>query len=164
MEYKPYGVLEERVKRRTFREHCFKILYCLCFHPEDAVNEQLEGYMQLPFEKEEDAQGNIEVLHESNLSDKEMDEVQDKVKKVYASLADVDVKLIDVTHGWKLERIGKVELTILRLATYEMEYDDDVPTKVAINEAVELSKKFGGEDSKSFVNGILSKLAKKDGE
>ena len=55
---------------------------------------------------------------------------------------------------------GKVELTILRLALYEMKYDEDVPVKVAINEAVELAKKFGGDDSSSFVNGILGKIAK----
>jgi N utilization substance protein B len=54
--------------------------------------------------------------------------------------------------------MGKVELTILRLALFEIQYDEDVPEKVAINEAVELAKKFGGDDSPSFVNGILAKL------
>ena len=54
--------------------------------------------------------------------------------------------------------MGKVELTILRLALYEIKYDDDVPEKVAINEAVELAKKFGGDDSPAFINGILAKL------
>ena len=59
-----------------------------------------------------------------------------------------------------LTRIGKVELTILRLAIYEALYDDDVPAGVAINEAIELAKKYGGDDSPSFVNGILGKLTK----
>ena len=54
--------------------------------------------------------------------------------------------------------MGKVELTILRLALYEIKHDDDVPEKVAINEAVELAKKFGGDDSPAFINGILAKL------
>ncbi len=63
-----------------------------------------------------------------------------------------------MTQGWKKNRIGKAELTIIRLAFYEMKYDEDVPVSVAINEAVELSKKFGGEDSAGFVNGILAKM------
>jgi len=60
--------------------------------------------------------------------------------------------------GWRLNRIGRVELNILRLAVYEMKYDEDIPEKVAINEAVELAKKFGGDKSSSFINGVLAKL------
>ena len=65
----------------------------------------------------------------------------------------------ETAEGWKVSRMGKVDLTILRLAVYEMKYDEDVPVKVAINEAVELSKKFSGDDSPAFINGILGKLA-----
>ena len=54
--------------------------------------------------------------------------------------------------------MGKAELTILRLAVYEMKYDEDIPVGVAINEAVELAKKFGSEEAPAFVNGILAKL------
>ena len=61
--------------------------------------------------------------------------------------------------GWKTSRMGKVDLTILRLASYEVLFDEDVPAKVAINEAVELAKKFGGDDSPSFINGVLGKVA-----
>lgn len=56
--------------------------------------------------------------------------------------------------------MSKVDLNLLRLAVYEMKYDEDVPVKVAINEAVEISKIFGGDDSSSFINGILGKVAK----
>ena len=62
--------------------------------------------------------------------------------------------------GWKLERIGKSDLSILRLGVYEMLYDDDIPVGVAINEAVELAKSFGENESASFINGILGKLAR----
>lgn len=55
--------------------------------------------------------------------------------------------------------MNKVDLTILRLASYEILWDEDIPTSVAINEAVELAKKFGGKDSSSFVNGVLAKIA-----
>ena len=67
--------------------------------------------------------------------------------------------LSEAARGWTLSRIGKVELTILRLAVYEMHFDDDIPVKVAINEAVELAKIFGGDDTPGFINGVLAKLA-----
>ncbi|MBO6015159.1 MAG: transcription antitermination factor NusB, partial [Lachnospiraceae bacterium] len=62
--------------------------------------------------------------------------------------------------GWTMERMGKVDLTILRLAVYEMKMDDTIPVSVAINEAVELAKKFGQDESPSFVNGVLAKFTK----
>ena len=61
--------------------------------------------------------------------------------------------------GWDTGRMSKVDLTILRLAVYEICYDEDVPTGVAINEAVELAKKFGQDASFGFVNGVLAKFA-----
>ena len=66
------------------------------------------------------------------------------------------------TKGWKTTRMSKVDLTILRLAVYEMKWDSDVPEGVAINEAVELAKRFGGESSSAFVNGVLGKIAKQE--
>ena len=60
--------------------------------------------------------------------------------------------------GWTTERMGKIELTILRLAIYEIKFDEDVPAGVAINEAVEIAKKFGQEESAGFVNGVLAKF------
>lgn len=62
--------------------------------------------------------------------------------------------------GWTTQRMAKVDLTILRLAVYEIVFDDDVPTGVAINEAVELAKRFGQEESSGFINGVLAKFAK----
>ena len=67
-------------------------------------------------------------------------------------------------NGWKTKRMSRVDLTALRLAVYELKYDKDVPTGVAINEAVELAKRFGGETSGSFVNGILGKIANSESE
>ena len=58
--------------------------------------------------------------------------------------------------------MSRVDLTILRLAVYELKFDEDVPLGVAINEAVELAKKFGGDDSSAFINGILGKIGKKE--
>ena len=77
-----------------------------------------------------------------------------------AVLPEIDEKIAGAAKGWKLERIGKSDLSILRLGVYEMLYDDDIPVGVAINEAVELAKSFGENESASFINGILGKLAR----
>lgn len=70
----------------------------------------------------------------------------------------IDTILTDYLKGWKIERLSKVDREVLRLAVYEMIFRDDVPPKVVINEAIELSKHFGTEESGKFVNGVLGKL------
>ena len=77
---------------------------------------------------------------------------------------EIDALLNETSNGWKTKRMSRVDLTALRLAVYELKYDKDVPTGVAINEAVELAKRFGGETSGSFVNGILGKIANSESE
>jgi len=66
----------------------------------------------------------------------------------------------DNTEKWDTTRMGKVELTVLRLAVYEMLFDDDIPANVAINEAVEIAKAYGQDNSGGFVNAILAKILK----
>ena len=86
--------------------------------------------------------------------------IEKKYAHIIEKLPEIDKALEDTAEGWKVSRMGKADLTILRLAVYEMEYDEDVPVGVAVNEAVELSKKFGGDESPAFVNGILGKIGK----
>ena len=74
-------------------------------------------------------------------------------------IPEIDEKLNQAAAGWKTKRMGKVELTILRLALYEMLHDDAIPEKVSINEAVELAKRFSGEEGPAFINGVLGKIA-----
>jgi transcription antitermination protein NusB len=69
-----------------------------------------------------------------------------------------------LTKGWKINRISKVDLSILRLSIYEISFMDDIPFNVSVNEAVELAKKYSGEDSGSFINGILGKVTKAQAE
>lgn len=83
----------------------------------------------------------------------------EKFDHIKERIDEIDEKINQVAKGWKTERMGKADLAILRLAVYEMLYDEDVPVKVAINEAVELAKKYGGDESPAFVNGILGKIA-----
>lgn len=74
---------------------------------------------------------------------------------------EIDEIIHEIAIGWKLERMPKVDLSILRIAIYEMLYRKDIPHSVSINEAVELAKQFGGERSSAYINGMLGTLAKR---
>lgn len=131
------------MKRSEIRENIFKILFCTQFHSEQEIPVQIDSY--------------FEELTELTEADRAY--MEEKSGRIRALLSELDEKINSVSRGWKTGRMGKAELAILRLGVYEMLYDDEIPVKVAINEAVELSKKYGGEDAPSFVNGILGKLA-----
>ena len=87
------------------------------------------------------------------------DYIREKYENIASKLPEIDEAINKETTGWNTSRIAKVDLTILRLAIYEIKYDETVPTGVAINEAVELAKKFGQDGSPAFVNGVLAKFA-----
>lgn len=144
--------------RREAREHCFKMLFCQDFYPAEEKEEQLGRYFEAPAEDVTDQSGADEMLHQVNVPEEDRRKLEDRVEKIMARIPELDREIDRVAEGWKTRRMGKVELTILRLAVYEMKDDGEIPEKVAINEAVELAKKFGGDDSPAFVNGILAKL------
>lgn len=132
------------MNRSKIREEVFKLL----FRVEFVEKEEMEEQAQLFFEDEE------------NATEENQAEIKAKVDAIVADLDSIDAKINEKISGWDTGRIGKVELTILRLAVYEIDKDDNVPTSVAINEAVELAKKFGQDNSASFVNGVLAKIVK----
>ena len=132
--------------RRVLREHIAQMLFGVEFHEKDDIEEQAQGY--------------IEGLEEC--TDKDAEYMLTKLKKIVDVIDDIDKVIEEASVGWKLNRMNKLDLTVLRLAVYEIQYDEDIPDKVAINEAVELAKKFGGESSPSFVNGILAKIVSKE--
>lgn len=144
--------------RREAREHCFKMLFCQDFYPAEEKEGQLERYFEAPLEDVTNEDGVDEVLHEVSLKDEDKKNLEKRVEKIMVRIPELDEKINTVAEGWKTGRMGKVELTILRLAVFEMKDDEEIPEKVAINEAVELAKKFGGDDSPAFVNGILAKM------
>ena len=146
------------MSRRNLREHCFKLLFCISFHSKEEYDEQIESYMEQIEEIEEIEDNKKEIVHKVNLSKEDEKVVKDMVEDILLHLKEIDEVLSKATLNWKLERLGKVELTILRIACYELNYDEDVPEKVAANEAVEIAKKFGGDDSFGFINGILAKV------
>lgn len=131
------------MKRRELREHIFEILFRVEFMNEEDMKEQMELF--------------FEDLEEAKTSD--VDYIKNKYLAVREKMQLIDIMIDEKSTGWKTNRMGKVELTILRLAVYEMLFDDDVPATVAINEAVELAKKYGGDDTPAFINGVLAKLA-----
>lgn len=144
--------------RREMREHCFKMLFGVDFYPTEETAGQIEQYFNSPEEDDAATDGSLEIIHRVDMKDEERVFLIDRVQGIAEKIPELDEKINQVAQGWKTNRMGKVELTILRQALYEMLYDSEVPEKVAINEAVDLAKKFGGSDAPAFVNGVLAKL------
>lgn len=131
------------MSRSELREHIFKMIFGIEFSSEEQVEEQLLLYLdQL-----------------EDVSEKDYSYMLEKAKAVVAHVSEIDQMINETSTGWKTNRMNKVDLSILRLAVYEMKMDEDVPVKVAINEAVELGKRFSGDEGPSFINGVLGKLA-----
>lgn len=128
--------------RRALRENIFRILFKVEFNSIDEMKEQIDF--------------SVDTIEGIEPDDEQY--IVDKTNKIISLIDEIDGIIEDISSGWKIERIGKAELAILRLAIYEMKYDGDVPFKVAINEAVELARTYCGEDARSFINGLLAKI------
>jgi transcription antitermination protein NusB len=131
--------------RREQREQVFKLLFRAEFHDSEAMEEQKDFFCTENDEMDP-------------ASEKEIIYITEKAKAILDQKEEIDQAIDGVATGWKTNRMGKVELSILRLAYYEMKNEESVPTSVAINEAVELAKSYGQEEAASFVNGVLAKL------
>lgn len=90
--------------------------------------------------------------------EKDLSYIAEKYGRIQEKLSEIDRLINEKTEGWSLGRMGKVEVTLLRLGAYEILFDQDVPDSVAINEAVELAKRYGQDNSGSFVNAVLAKF------
>ena len=128
--------------RRELRENVFKMLFRVEFHEEGEMTGQL-GMMDDELE---------------NIKEEDAAYINDKCSDIISKIPELDEAINASTTGWKTSRMGKVDLSIIRLAVYEIKYEEDVPAKVAINEAVELAKLYGTDNSASFVNGVLAKF------
>ncbi|GAB6170322.1 transcription antitermination factor NusB [Clostridium carnis] len=98
--------------------------------------------------------------YEMNLKTIDLEYIKEILQKIQENMDIIDSKIESTLTNWKLDRISKVNLTILRIAIGEMLFLDDVPEKVAINEAIEITKKYSDEKSVSFINGVLDKAFK----
>ena len=133
------------MKRREQREQIFALLFRVEFNTPEEMDEQVSMYVD-------------EMKEVEPLSEKDEEYIIGKYKKILERIEEIDGILNEASKTWKTSRMSRVDLTVLRLAVYEMKFDEDIPEKVAINEAVELAKKFGRDESPAFINGVLAKL------
>ena len=129
--------------RREIRELIFKMVFRVEFHDEEEIPEQLRLFM--------------DTLESAGEEDRAY--IEHKVQDILTHLEEIDAIIDSSAQNWKTSRMAKVELTLIRLAVYEIRYEEDIPTGVAINEAVEVAKSYGEENSPAFVNGVLARIA-----
>lgn len=130
--------------RSAMRENAFKLIYSLEIQNTENLQEQVELFFESNGIENEETKKYINdiILGINNNKEQILNDIEKNLKE-----------------DWKLSRISKMDLSILKLAIYEIKYND-IPYKVAINEAVELAKKYGEDKSKNFVNGILASIVK----
>lgn len=132
--------------RHEQREQLFKLLFRVEFNTPDEMPEQVKLFFQ---------------DDEIEYTEKAMEAIQNKYASIQEKLPEIDKQLNEKADGWNTERMGKVELTVLRIAVYEILFDEDIPDTVAINEAIEIAKQYGQAASGGFVNAVLAKFVNK---
>lgn len=139
----------KKTPRRAERSLAFQVLYSLAFTPAETLDEVAKAFCKAPEQGPSPSKSTVPQGFAWEL-----------VEGVWTNQAELDRHLASFSQNWRIERMGKVEITLLRLALFEMLYRTDIPPKVTINEAIELSKHFGDDNSRGFVNGILDAAAK----
>ncbi|MBR3173892.1 MAG: transcription antitermination factor NusB [Eubacterium sp.] len=128
------------MKRSEIRENILKLIYLDDFHDKEELNTQFSLYFD----------------GKDGFTEKDKTYIIDKANKILDNKETIDQEIESVSNKWKVDRMDKVDKAILRLAYYEIKMDEEIPDKVAVNEAVELSKKYSSDASPKFINGILS--------
>ena len=131
------------MSRKKSRENAFKCVFQLGFENEYNLNNMIES-----------------LTDESVIDDEQKEYILSVFMGVSNNLKEIDSIILNNLKGWTIDRISKVDLAVLRLAIYEIKYDENIPYKVSVNEAVELAKEYGDDKSQSFVNGLLAKVQK----
>ena len=131
------------MNRRSLREQVFKLLFRVEFVEKEEMEEQCRLFLE---------------HEEVEMTEEDKNHIVEKFSAIHDKLEEIDLLINEKAKGWSTERMGKVDVTIIRLAVYEMKFDETVPVGVAINEAVELAKKFGQDESAGFINGVLAKF------
>ncbi len=130
------------MNRREIREQIFKMLFQAEFYESGEMDEQIQISM--------------DELEETNEGKRNY--IEQKLRRIYSLREEIDALINEKATGWKTGRMAKVDLTLIRLAVYEIRYEENIPAGVAINEAVELAKVYSSDGAPSFVNGVLAKL------
>lgn len=134
-------------KRRRGRICCLQILYSMDFNQYSSLDELLNLFWENMEEVEPDVKQFAEDIVRGTI----------KEQKV------IDELISKCTQNWELERICPVDRNVLRFATFELLFRDDIPPKVTLNEAIDIGKDFGSEDSGRFINGVLDRIAREKG-
>jgi N utilization substance protein B len=140
------------MKRRVAREIALQSLYQMEMN-EVSIQEAVASAVH---EAENDNEAELDVAGEKLSSEY----IFELVEGTYTHKQNIDEMLEEYLKGWQMDRLSRIDREVLRLAVYEMVYRDDVPPKVVVNEAIELSKHFGTDESGKFVNGVLGKMIK----
>jgi len=136
------------MKRSLIRERIFVLIFMSEFNSPEDMPEEIRLYLDSP---------------EGKADPGSRAEIEEKTGRVLKLIPEIDGIIEKHSDKWSVSRMGKVELSILRLAVFEILYDDTVPEKVAINEAVELAKKYGQDNAGKYVNGVLAGIVKENG-
>lgn len=135
------------MNRRTARNHAFRLVFQLSFHELEELDNLIQYYLE-SIEKDEE------------LDEKNKSFIIEETKSTAGCLNELDSYIAKYSQGWDISRVFKADLAIMRLAAYELLYRADIPASVSISEAVLLAKEYGSDNSSSFINGILGKIAK----
>lgn len=135
------------MSRIIAREHILKILYQVDFHEDYTLDEVINIH--------------LENCVKDKLSDDDIAFITNEVEGSRQHLEEIDEIIGHASKGWKLNRMSRLDLTILRLAVYEIKFATEIPTNVAINEAINLAKKYSGDHAPSFINGVLGNIVNK---
>lgn len=138
-----------RMNRREAREKCIKVLYQIDLSA-NSIEEWIASVLECDGDTDE--------------PDVDTQFLRELVDGVLENLEAIDTEIRDATLRWSPDRLGKVELAILRLGVYEILHRPDIPEAVTVNEAVELAKEYGSEESARFVNGVLAGVIKRNRE
>lgn len=141
--------------RREARDTAMTLLYSFQFH-RDNPSSQVDYFNE--DKKRQILKNDEDRMEVTSLSDKDFNYIDDVVNGVIKNEDEIDELITKFSRDWAFGRIPKTDIAILQLCIYEMIYRDDIPRNVSINEAVELAKKYGHDDSSSFVNGILGSV------
>lgn len=138
------------MNRKITREEAVKILYTMDIKANYDINMVQDYLNHFTNENSDDLEFNIEAI--------DMEYLNKTINDAINNLDNIDKKIIDNAKGWKINRIAKVDLAILRVALSEIIYNPLIPESVSINEAVEISKKYSIDESHKFINGILGSI------
>lgn len=130
------------LNRKSLREMTLKLVFQYGFYKADEFDEQIAAFLE----------------QQEELTEEDREAVRTRTLDIFGRIPELDRQIEASMVNWSIARVAKVDLALIRLALYEMTYDSETPMKVAVNEAVELAKIYGTDESPKFINGVLGKI------